>query len=51
MVGVPPYGTPTVTAPIVPNPSASTPVAASTAISLLPLMNRMRAGNVPSPGQ
>ncbi len=51
MVGVPPYGTPTVTDPFSPKPAAGIPVAASTATRRLPLMKRMRGGRVPSPGQ
>ena len=51
IVGVPPYGTPTSTAPFVPKPAAGVPVAASSAIRFARLMNRMRGGSVPSPGQ
>jgi len=50
-VGVPPYDTPTSTAPFEPKPAAGVPVAASSAIKFAPLMNRMRGGRVPSPAQ
>jgi hypothetical protein len=51
IVGAELYGTTVSTMPSLPNPEDKSPVAAFNAISRCPVMKRIRAGSVPSPGQ